>query len=273
MSEHNGLALGTANFGYFYRRELEGSLRDIADAGYTRLELSLGPPHIDLSDFGADDRRSVKNELRRLGLEAVSTNAIELNPISLNDDLKEATYRQYRAAIELTAEIEGESVVMITGRRNPLIPMPEERAKDLLRAQLERLLPVAQSLGVTIALEPVPFGFLQTAREVAPFVRELRADRLGITLDCANCYFAGADPGAEVAESGELTTLAHISDTWRSKFAHTRVGTAEVDFAGFASALRESGFAGTTVYELVDGEDPAPRLRADRSVLSDWGWG
>jgi sugar phosphate isomerase/epimerase len=271
MSEQ--LALGTANFGYFYRRGLEDSLRDIADAGYTRLELSLGPPHIDLSNFGGDDRRRLKDEIRRLRFDVVSTNAIELNPISLNDDLKETTFRQYRAAIELTAEIEGESVVMITGRRNPLIPMPEELAKDLLRAQLDRLLPVAQSLGVTIALEPVPFGFLQSGREVAAFVREVGADRLGMTLDCANCYFGGADPVADVKHSADLIAVAHISDTWRNKFAHTRVGTAEVDFAGFASALRDSGFTGTTVYELVDGDDPAPALRADRAALATWGWG
>lgn len=268
----NGLPLATANFGYFYRRGLEESLRDIADAGYSRLELSLGPPHIDLSNLGAEERRRVKQETDRLELDVVSTNAIELNPISLNDDLKEATYRQYRAAIELTAELGGGSAVMITGRRNALIPTPEKQARDLLRAQLERLLPVAESLEVTIALEPVPFGFLQTARELAPFVRELGADRLGITLDCANCYFAGADPSQEVADSGGLTAIAHISDTWRNRWAHTRVGAAEIDFAAFASALRESGFTGTTVYELVDGEDPAPRLRADRAALAEWGW-
>jgi sugar phosphate isomerase/epimerase len=268
----NGLALATANFGYFYRCELLESLRDIAEAGYARLELSLGPPHIDLSNVDAEARRRVKRETDRLDLDVVSTNPIELNPITLNDDLKEATYRQYRAAIELSAELGGGSVVMITGRRNPLIPIPEEQAKDLLRAQLERLLPVAQSLGVTIALEPVPFGFLQTAGEVAPFIREFGAGRLGIALDCANCYFAGADPAEEVAEGGELIAVAHISDTWRNRWAHTGVGSAEIDFAAFASALRDSGFTGATVYELVDGEDPAPRLRADRAVLGEWGW-
>jgi hypothetical protein len=27
------------------------------------------------------------------------------------------------------------------------------------------------------------------------------------------------------------------------------------------------------VYELVDGDDPSPRLRTDRPALSEWGWG
>ena len=46
----------------------------------------------------------------------------------------------------------------------------------------------------------------------------------------------------------------------------------EVDFAAFAAALTAAGFAGTTVYELVDGEDPAPRLAADFAALAKAGW-
>jgi sugar phosphate isomerase/epimerase len=268
----NGLVLATANFGYFYSRGLEDSLRDIVDAGYDQLELTLGAPHIDLSDFDAGARQRVKKELDGLGLNVVSTNPIELNPISGNTDIQEMTYRQYRAAIEFTADLGAGSVVMITGRRNPLIPMPEQKAKDRLRGQLERLLPIAQALNVTIALEPVPFGFLQTASVVAPFVREYGSDGLGIALDAANSYFAGADPAAEALASGELTSIVHISDAWRTRFAHTHVGAGELDFGAFASALRGSGYTGSTVYELVDGEDPAPRLRRDRAVLAGWGW-
>lgn len=273
MPEQNGMPLATANFGYFYHRGLDDSLRDIADAGYEQVELTLGPPHIDLSTFDLDARRRVKHDISSAGLTAVSTNAIELNPVSGNEDFRELTYRQYRAAIEFAADLGGASVVMITGRRNPLIPMPEQQAKDLLRAHLERLLPVAGSLGVTIALEPVPFGFMQTAAEVASFVRELGADHLGIALDCANSYVAGADPAEEARACGELTAIVHISDAWRTRFAHTQVGAAEIDFAAFAAALRESDYTGTTVYELVDGDDPSPRLRSDRAALSEWGWG
>lgn len=272
MSVVSEMPVATANFGYFYHRGLDESLRDIVEAGYERLELTTGAPHIDLSDFGASDRSRVKRVIDDLGLKVVSTNPIELNPISLNEDLKEATHRQYRTAIEFTGELGGGSVVMIAGRRSPLIPMPEEQARDLLRAQIERLLPVAESADVTIALEPVPFGFLQTADEVAPFVREIGAEKLGIALDCANSFFAGADPVAEARVSTGLTSIVHISDSWRKKFAHTHLGGAEVDFPAFAGALRETGYTGTTVYELVDGDDPAPRLRAGRPVLADWGW-
>src|ERR1700761_7880245 len=140
MPDQNGMPLATANFGYFYHRGLDDSLRDIADAGYERLEVTLGPPHIDLSTFDRDARTRVKDAISGAGLQPVSTNVIEMNPVSGSADFREMTYRQYRAAIEFSADLGGASVVMITGRRNPLTPMPQDQAKDLLRAQLERLL-------------------------------------------------------------------------------------------------------------------------------------
>lgn len=45
-----------------------------------------------------------------------------------------------------------------------------------------------------------------------------------------------------------------------------------MDFASFVAALVAAGFTGPTVYELVDGEDPAPRPAADFAALSKAGW-
>ncbi len=43
-------------------------------------------------------------------------------------------------------------------------------------------------------------------------------------------------------------------------------------FGWLHRALTTAGFTGTTVYELVDGEDPAPRLAADFAALAGAGW-
>ena len=150
------LPLAGANYGFLYHAGREDSFRAIAEAGYGLIELSACPPHLDLSDVGPQERRRIAGELERHGLRCVSTNPVELNPISENAQLKAATAHQYRAAIELTGELGGGAVVMITGRRSPLIPVGEAHARELLRGHLEALLPLARSLQVTIALEPVP---------------------------------------------------------------------------------------------------------------------
>jgi sugar phosphate isomerase/epimerase len=266
------MPLGTALFGFLYRADREQAMRQIAEAGYRLLEISAVPPFVDLTDVSAEERRRIFSELERYDLECVSVNPVELNPISTNSELSAACYHQYRTAIELTAELGGESIVLITGRRNPLIPAPEALARDLLRNHLARLAPVARRLGVTICLETVPYGFLQTAAELAEFIEESGIDGLGIALDCANSLFAKVDPAGEVDAAGEHLRIVHISDSWRDRWAHTEVGTAEIDLAAFAGALERRGYAGPAIYELVDGEDPAPRLRADLEQLSEWGW-
>lgn len=269
---NGSLPLAMATFGFFYRESAVDSLGLLAEAGYERIELACGAPQVDLTDLGPDQRRALRQAFERHQLTCVSTNPVELNPISGNQELSNMTHNQYRAAIELTAELGADSVVVIVGRRSPLIPMPEEQAKDLLRGHLERLAKIAQPLGVTLALEPVPFGFMQTAREVSAFIRESGLEGVGIALDCANSFFAGADPVEDARAAGDLTQVVHVSDCWSKRYAHTSVGRGEIDFAAFAGVLHEIGYSGTTVYELVDGDDPAPRLAEDRARLSDCGW-
>jgi hypothetical protein len=38
------------------------------------------------------------------------------------------------------------------------------------------------------------------------------------------------------------------------------------------AALREIGFTGPTVYELIDGADPEDRLRDDLALFTECGW-
>jgi sugar phosphate isomerase/epimerase len=267
------LPLAATTFGFLYSDSLDDALCRIAEAGYRDVELALGPPHFDIWNGASEARHGLRRQLEHHGLRCVSTNPLELNPVTANRELFDVSCRQYAAAIELSAEVGARFVVVVAGRRSPLIPLPMAEAKGLLRAQLEQLLPLAQNEGVTLALEPVPYGFIETAADAAAAVRELGAgSSLGLTVDCANVFVTGADPAEQVRAAGGLVRLAHVSDTWRSRWAHTQVGHAEVDLAAFAAALREVGFAGPTVYELADGEDPAPRLQDDLSRLAEWGW-
>jgi sugar phosphate isomerase/epimerase len=266
------LPLAASSYGYVHYLTLEDALQDIADAGYGLVEIAAAPPHFDLSDLRAAERRQIKRALDRCQLKCMATNPIEMNPISPIADHWETANKHYRAAIELASDLEAGSVVMVSGRANPLAPLPEQKANDLLRWRIERLLPLAQRLGVTIALETVPYGFMQSSAEVAAVVREFDIAELGMCVDCANVYWAGSDPAQELREFASMVDVVHISDAARDAWAHTQIGRGEIDFRSVAEALNEAGYDGPTVYELVDGEDPGPRFRADLKQLTEWGW-
>lgn len=264
--------IATTTFGFLYRTTLDDAFRQIAEAGYGRVELAVGPPHFEAPPLGTKERRSVKRQLDSYGLACVSTNPLELNPVTANPDLFEAARRQYQGAIELSSDLGAEAVVMVAGRRSPLVPMSREDANGLLVKMLEELLPIAERLGVTLTVEAVPYGFIETGEQALAFATEMATDDLKLTIDCANVFFAGADPAADLRAAASAVAVVHISDTWRKRWAHTQIGTGEVDLEAFAAAVDEIDFCGPTVYELADPDDPAPRLRADVERLASLGW-
>jgi len=267
------LALGGASYGYLYLRSLEDSLRALSQAGFTSIELTPVPPHLYTPGYGLFERRRLRQLFRALGTRCVSVNPsfTDLNLISTNTEIRDLTLRQLMANMELAHDLESPVLVVIPGRRNALIPTPDAEAVAVLEGQLERLLARAAPLGVRVALENSPYGFMQTSADLAALVERLDDAQLGIAFDCANA-FMNEDPAAGVERIGRHLFIAHISDTWRHRWAHTSVGRGEVDFGRYADALRGLRFTGVTIYELVDGEDPDPRLAQDLDRLGRWGW-
>ena len=202
---------------------------------------------------------------------SVNPSFADINLVSTNPEIREISERQLVGNVELAADLGARFVVVIPGRRHALAPAPGDAARAVLDRGLAALVARAEELGVTIALENSPYGYLGRSSDLVEIVERWRSPRLRITYDVANAL-AIEDPAEGVRRAGEYLALAHVSDTWRSKWAHTSAGTGEVDFTGFARALTEAGFAGPTVYELVDGADPEPRLPADLATLAAAGW-
>jgi sugar phosphate isomerase/epimerase len=267
------LSLSGCTFGWLHRAPLADALRSLAAHGFRSIELTTAPPHLFTRHFGSYERKDLARLLQSVGLEVISVNPsfADINLVSTNPEIREISERQLAAEIELAADLGAGYVVVIPGRRHALAPAPDDAAQAVLDEGLERLLDRATVLGVTIALENSPYCYLGSSADLLGLVRAWDSPRLRVAYDVANAL-AQEDPAEGVARLGRYLALAHVSDTWRTRWAHTSVGRGEVDFAAFAAALTTAGFAGPTVYELVDGEDPAPRLPADLAALEKAGW-
>jgi sugar phosphate isomerase/epimerase len=267
------LALSGCTFGWLHQAPLADALRDLSRHGVRTIELTTAPPHLFTRHFGRYERQELSRLLRSLGLRVISVNPsyVDINLISTNPEIREISERQLAAEIELAADLEASHVVVIPGRRHALAPAPDDAALAVLDEGLGRLVDKATALGITIALENSPYGYLGTSAALLEIVSRWDTPSLRIAYDAANAL-AQEDPAEGVAKVGSYLAIAHVSDTWRHRWAHTSVGRGEVDFAGFAQALQRTGYHGTTVYELVDGEDPGPRLAADLAALETAGW-
>jgi sugar phosphate isomerase/epimerase len=265
------LRVGMTTYGYLFQATLESCLESIARAGYKLVEIAPVSPHLPVGGFDWLQRKRLKRLLDDQGLTCVSINPAELNLFSPNADLREVALRQYRQSIALAHDLGAPIVNVVPGRAGVLISMPARDARELALQQLPLLLKDAHEYGVSLALETVPFGLIRLAAELAALVRAIGDKRLGICVDVANIH-GHEDVRKTVSSAGPLLMMAHLSDTWRHRFAHTSLGRGEVDFAGYLAALREQKFHGPCVYELVDGEDPDPRIGADLVTLKKWGW-
>jgi len=267
------MPLSGCSFGWLHLAPLADALRALAQHGFGSVELTTAPPHLSAPTFGPYERQELLRLLNALDLRVLSVNPsfADINLISTNPEFRELSERQLLANIELAADLGAEYVVVIPGRRHALAPAPDDAARAVLDQGLDRLLARAGQLDVTLALENSPYGYLGRAADLAAIAEAFDTPRLRLTYDVANAL-AIEDPAEGVRQAAKYLALAHVSDTWRDTWAHTAAGTAEVDFGGFAAALREAGFAGPTVYELVDGLDPEPRLPAGLATLAAAGW-
>lgn len=267
------LALAGCSFGWLHRAPLPSALHALARHGIRTLELTTAPPHLFTRHFGRYERQELLRTLRSLDLRVISVNPsyVDINLISTNPEIREVSERQLIAEVELAADLGADYVVVIPGRRHALSPAPDEAAEAVLHEGLGRLLDRAATLGITIALENSPYGYLGTSSELVRIAEQWNVGHLRLAYDVANAL-AQEDPAEGVRKAGPYVAIAHVSDTWSSRWAHTSIGRGDVDFAAFAEALRDIGFTGSTVYELVDGEDPEPRLAGDLAALRAAGW-
>jgi sugar phosphate isomerase/epimerase len=267
------MPLSGCSFGWLHLAPLPDALRALAGNGFRSLELTTAPPHLSAPGAGPYERRELARLLTVLDLAVTSVNPsfADINLVSTNPEFRELSERQLLANIELAADLGAPYVVVIPGRRHALAPAPDEAARAVLDQGLGRLLARAEQLGVTIALENSPYGYLGRASDLAEIAASWDSPRLRLTYDVANAL-AIEDPAEGVRQAASYLALAHVSDTWRDRWAHTVAGSAEVDFGGFAKALAGIGFTGPTVYELVDGLDPGPRLPAGLATLAAAGW-
>jgi sugar phosphate isomerase/epimerase len=267
------LPLSGCSFGWLHRAPLADALRALARHGFRSVELTTAPPHLFPPGFGPYERHELTRDLTALGLQVISVNPsyADINLISTNPEIRLVSERQLLAEISFAADIGARYVVVIPGRRHALAPAPAAAASAVLDEGLGRLLDRAAELDVVIALENSPYGYLGAAASLIEIVKRWKSPHLAIAYDAANAL-AIEDPADGVKRVGSHLALAHVSDTWRATWAHTSPGRGEVDFGAFAAALGQIGFAGPTVYELVDGEDPEPRLPADLAALHAAGW-
>ncbi len=272
------LRVAASTFPFLYSMTGLDALKHLRAQGYREFEMMIFPPHCWPSEMSDADRRETADWLAGEGARITSFcyPLLDNNPNSTCRIMRRYTLDRYREAIDLAAEWKCPYVVAIPGPVNSLINAPTPWMLDWFVEGMKELLDHAKGTGVELLLENVPFTFLPTAEDMLR-TADMISPEIGINYDVCNGAFIKEDVGAAIRMLGKRLKNVHISDSGFEEFKHDRLGTGIVDPAPCFEALKDIGYDGLTVLEIISdanqpGVDPDADLKASHDILVQHGW-
>jgi sugar phosphate isomerase/epimerase len=143
------------------------------------------------------------------------------------------------------------------------VPDPHGRAADnhvasLIRS-LEELTPVADALGVRLALEVIPNALSTPSSLVSLLESDIEAGHLGICMDVGHARLMGDVVDAVETCGGHLVTT-HLHDNRGRSDDHLVPGQGVIDWEAAMLAFQKVGYDGAWVFELAVAAERRPVL-------------
>ena len=272
------LNVGASTFPFLYSHGGLDALKHLKSLGYNKFEMMIFPPHCWPREMSVAERKEYKLWLNGEGGEITSFcyPLLDNNPNGVDRLMRNYTLDRYREAIDMAAEWECPYVVAIPGPINSLINPPHDWMLNWFVEGMVQLVDYAKGTGVQLLLENVPFTYLPSAKDVKE-TAALIGPEVGINFDVCNSAFIKEDVVGAVHLLGDMIKNVHTSDSGYDEFVHARLGTGMVDPAPVAAALKEIGYSGVTVLEIISdalqpGSDPDGDIKASHEILAASGW-
>ena len=125
---------------------------------------------------------------------------------------------------------------------------------------LRRVIPSAKRHGVTLAIEPEPGLFIETAAEYLEFKREFFTDEPIVKMNCdvGHLFCVGEDPAEVIRAMPDQIAHVHLEDIGKNRVhQHLTPGKGAIDFREIFTALESFGYGGWVTVELYPYETTA----------------
>lgn len=266
------MGVGVNTMSFMWKVSAREALETLARQGYRRFEVMAQRPHFD-PYMDQAEARAFGRFLRDAGLtvETINMPSLDQNLASGTPQMREYSVKLFERLAGIAEAIGASGLIVVTGRVNPLILPARSDLEDWFAGAFERVLRAAERTGVRLLLENIPMGVHPRADQLIAFADRIDSPLVGICYDIANAHFIGEDTAAGLRQVRSRLGMVHLSDTGRQAWRHDPVGQGSCDFAGFGATLREIGYAGTSMLEIVSPQ-PVEDIVASHRQLAQWGW-
>ncbi len=252
----------------------------VADLGYEYIELS---PREDFTPFflhpraNADRVTAFKKALDAAGVKIASHLPL-YRWSGPDEDERQAAVRYWKRAIQLTVDLDCHVMNSEFNGR----PEDASRSEAQFWRSLEELLPIFESEGVELRLEPHPDDFVEDGKTAVDMIRGINSPLVSF-LYCAPHTFHQGGNMVEIMEyAGDLLTHLHLADSFDHTASsglryivnppgstvrvhqHLDVGQGEVRWDDFFATLGRVGFDGIATVCVFAWEE-----RARESLLGN----
>jgi sugar phosphate isomerase/epimerase len=268
------LKLGTAQYAYLFNYTLEHTLKEIKAMGFRYVEIMTAPPQIWPRSFGRRQRKDLRKLIEQLGLELVAVNPtyLDINMASPNPGMRGESVKQIMEQITLAKDLGAKLVVVIIGKRHPLIAPPVEVVwEKYAKEGVLRCVEHAEKNKVIFGLENGPSLFIDSAERMLFVLNEVGSPYMKVVFDVANASVVEPIVPALDQVKDHLIHF-HLSDTDCKTWSHSSIGEGTIDFRPIAKKLRDINYSGVSILETTAPENPKESIISSVEKLSRLGW-
>ena len=233
-----------------------------AEKGLDGIELTVGDClSVDTSEAEAKELAAYAKE-KGIGLRSLATGAGWGKWLCADDPAERAeAIDLVKKYLQLAAWLGAETVLVVPGATRVAwdashAEVSYKNAWESATASIKELVPVAESLGVNLALENVWNRFLISPMEWKLFLDQFKSERVGMYFDAANCCL-NCRPEDFPEILGGYIKAVHLKNFEESDSAGGLHGFGDdlfkgvVDFKKLFAAFAKIGYAGPFTVEMI----------------------
>ena len=260
-------------------KNIAESMAEAEAAGFEGIELALGESgELNLQSDEAQVRSLVR-DAEKAGIEIAGICTGLFWKYSLTSDdaqVRAKALRVIEKGLQVASWAGTDALLVVPG--TVASPISSERVRydvawERSMAAIREAAPLAQELGVDIAIENVWNGFLLSPMEMSRFVDEIGNSRVGVYFDVGNVLGVHGEPQDWIRILGKRIRRIHLKDFKRSVaningFVDLLAG--DVNWPEVIAALHEIGYEGPLTAEMFPYAHHPAALIHTTSIAMDY---
>ncbi len=238
--------------------------------GFKGIEIMCDKPHLYPPEFNEESLKQLKKIISVRGLGITNLNSFTLFAVGDTYLPSWIEADKERRKIRIRHTLDCLKVADFLGCKNISIPpggplngMGRKEALALFHQGLEQVIPLAESLGVKVLIEPEPDLLMENSLQFKSFIKEVKSDAVGLNFDMGHFFCAGEDPEKAFEDLFQWIGHVHLEDIAPSRaHNHLIAGEGVIPFLEILKTMAALGYRGDISLELypyVDRPEEAGR--------------